>query len=180
MSKKSNPFSSLRITRKSGHSSPHKPLLVLYNLGRYACGEADKARLIDFKKIKGPLGDLIDKFRFGEFVSKADPWLAFQHLCSDGVWEISYEKGGVAQGGFHDHGRHVLPLLAKLKKVAQGGVPEELHEKLCSDNAFLNESIETVLQENFPPSLHQEILDEIRERIPLRNPLTGAGNDRKA
>ena len=95
--------------------------------------------------------DLIGKFRFGAFVSKVDPWLPFQHLCSDGVWEIPQAK---------NFDLNKKKASAELKEVAQGGFPEELHGKLCSDNAFLDESVETVLRENFPLSLHQEILDE--------------------
>lgn len=76
-------FRDLNVWRRGDERAPHKPLLVLYALGRLQAG-AD--RLIPFDELEHPLESLLEEF--GPPRKSHHPELPFYHLKTDGVWEI--------------------------------------------------------------------------------------------
>ena len=76
-------FRHLNVWKRGDVRAPHKPLLVLYALGRLQAGSD---RLIPYSEIDGPLTRLLDEF--GPPRRSAHPELPFYHLQTDGVWEI--------------------------------------------------------------------------------------------
>jgi putative restriction endonuclease len=85
-------FFRLNVWRRGGERAPHKPLLVLYALGRCARGEP---RLIPFREVDERVRELL--VEFGPARRSQHPELPFFHLQSDGVWEI--QPGEPAAGG---------------------------------------------------------------------------------
>ena len=76
-------FRDLNVWRRGDERAPHKPLLVLYALGRLQAG-ADW--LIAFDELERPLESLLEEF--GPPRKSQHPELRFYHLQTDGVWEI--------------------------------------------------------------------------------------------
>ncbi|MBF2755580.1 MAG: hypothetical protein ISN29_10050 [Gammaproteobacteria bacterium AqS3] len=128
-------FKKVRRSAVGGHLRPHKPLLMLVALGMIASGNT--SRLNSFSEIKPKLQNLLDKFgRPGEM---HDPRNPFEHLKSDGVWEVSDgDKGGFA---------------------------DWVYEEFQKDPSFIFKAAEAVLSETFPNSLHEIVLADAGIRL---------------
>ena len=131
---------------RGGRRAPHKPLLLLFALGRAL---RDRDRLVGYAEVDRRVGDLMR--RFGLPGSAVRPQYPFRWLLSDGLWEI--------------------PRYAELRKNAsgdlsvrqlrdlgvKGGFPERLHDLLRADPGLAWQAAEEILHGHFPESLHREI-----------------------
>lgn len=145
----------LRVHRKGGERAPHKPLLLLFALGRVARGEA--SRLHDFgREIEKPLSGLLK--RFGPPRKTHHPEHPFRRLLTDGLWEIP--------------GFETLPQEAKTswddlrakylrEHGVVGGFPESLQSLLLADPELVERAANRLLTDHFPESLHQAIRNEV-------------------
>lgn len=134
----------LRQWSQKGERAPHKPLLLLYALGRYQQDSAAGAAL-PYSAIEEDLKRLLEDFGPNRKTSPAYP---FHHLASDGVWEVSTEEGKGSPGA---------GVRALRASGARGSLAPELRAALARDPGLLGRMAHLLLDLHFPPSLHAEI-----------------------
>lgn len=137
----------VKTWRRGNKRAPHKPLLLLLMLGRIA---HQRERLIPFRDVEGAFHELWS--RFGP-PSRGLVQYPFNHLETDGIWEIPR--------------RPELPYMRKgqlrvtelRKHNVEGGFPREVAELLISSPELTLRAAQLLLDEHFPNSLHDEILE---------------------
>lgn len=77
---------------RSGARAPHKPLLLLYALGRF---QRDGDGELRYSAVEGDLKRLLDEYGPPNRTTPAYP---FHHLVSDGVWEVRTDRGPGSPG----------------------------------------------------------------------------------
>jgi putative restriction endonuclease len=77
----------LRQWSRDGVRAPHKPLLLLYALGRY---QADAADELPYSAVESDLKQLLAEYGPPRATTPAYP---FHHLVNDGVWEVRTKHG---------------------------------------------------------------------------------------
>lgn len=134
-------FQDLTVWTRGEQRAPHKPLLLLYALGRYARGEP---RLIPWAELESDLQDLL--FEFGPPRQSYHPEYPFGRLRRDAVWEV--------QGAAIREGRD-LRVTELRENEAMGGMLPEIHEEVTRDPALLQELAHMLLEAHFPGTLHK-------------------------
>ncbi len=76
-------FDKLNVWSRNGERAPHKPLLVLYALGRWSRGET---AAIPFREVDADLSLLLKEF--GPSRQSYHPEYPFWHLQNDRVWVV--------------------------------------------------------------------------------------------
>ncbi len=140
-------FDDLRVWHTKEQRAPHKPLPVLWAIGRCLRNEA---RLAPYAEIEGDLGELLR--RFDRPKVRVNPHHPFWHLRNDGVWEIPEAKR-IAETSKGD--AHIRSLR---QEGARGGLPEKLFLKLRKDPATALDIARSLLGAHFPETLHRDIL----------------------
>ncbi|MEU9195046.1 phosphorothioated DNA-binding restriction endonuclease [Streptomyces hundungensis] len=136
----------LRQWSRGGVRAPHKPLLMLYALGRY---QADAGAELVYSAVEGDLRRLLVEYGPPRATTPAYP---FHHLVSDGVWEVRTE------GGVGSPGTGVRELRAGR---AAGRLAPELRAALRREPSLLGRMARVLLDLNFPSSLHQDLCDAV-------------------
>lgn len=132
----------LRRWTRDGERAPHKPLLLLYALGRY---QADGGAPMHFSEAEGQLGQLLTEFGPPR---KTSPGYPFHHLTNDGLWIVRTSDGGTSPG----------PNVGALRTSdAEGSLSPDLLHALNSDSHLLAQLARAILDANFEPSLHADI-----------------------
>ncbi|MBQ1119705.1 phosphorothioated DNA-binding restriction endonuclease [Streptomyces sp. B15] len=127
----------------SGHErAPHKPLLLLYALGRFQAAPQSELRYTEIEK------DLAHLLREYGPPRRTSPSYPFHHLVRDGVWEVRTDSGPGSPGSA------VRELRAG---GAAGRLAPPLRRALSADPALLPALAHTLLDLHFPPSLHADI-----------------------
>ena len=118
-------FGKLHVWRSHGHRAPHKPLLVLWAIGRCLRGEP---RMAAYSELAEPLGDLLREF--GPPRKTVHPSFPFWRLRADGVWavddaaQVTVTKSGDAhEGALRKHNVH-------------GGFPEAIYDGCGSSSSM--------------------------------------------
>lgn len=144
-------FARLKIFQRGEQRAVHKPLLVLFALGRVAKGAA---RLIDFAAIESDLKNLLQEF--GPSSAPSSRHYPFWHLATDAggtLWELKGPPEIV------ERPRGVTPNLSELRlNHIHGGFTARVFEALRSDSALRNQLARLILQTHFPESLHDDLL----------------------
>ncbi|MCX4970453.1 HNH endonuclease [Streptomyces sp. NBC_00654] len=138
----------LRQWTGNGIRAPHKPLLLLYALGRY---REDADGELRYSGVEEDLKRLLAEYGPANRTTPAYP---FHHLVSDGVWEVRTDRGPGSPG------TGVLELRAT---GAAGRLVPELRAALRREPSLLGRITRVLLDQHFPPSLH----DELREAVGL-------------
>ncbi|MGC8884002.1 MAG: phosphorothioated DNA-binding restriction endonuclease [Bryobacteraceae bacterium] len=143
----------LAVWKRGDERAPHKPLLILWNLGRVQRGED---RMVLFRDAEPGLRRLLEEF--GPPRKSIHPEYPFWHLQSDGLWEVMEEKAAQA------------PRKSPTKKdlmdlEIQGGFPVEIDAELRNHPALLSEIALRLLSGHFPESLHGDILEAVGLRV---------------
>ncbi|WP_419938155.1 phosphorothioated DNA-binding restriction endonuclease [Candidatus Palauibacter sp.] len=136
----------LNTHTRRGRRAPHKPLLLLFALGRVL---RDRDRLVGYAEVDRRVGDLMR--RFGLPGSAVRPQYPFRWLLSDGLWEIPRyaELRKNASGDLY---------VRQLRDLGvEGGFPERVHDLLRADPGLAWRAAEEILHGHFPESLHREI-----------------------
>src|SRR5262249_23405904 len=81
-------FDDLSVWKRGDERAPHKPLLVLYALGRWARGDHAE---IPFSEVNRGLTGLLKEF--GPSRKSFHPEYPFWRLQRDGVWQVSAPEG---------------------------------------------------------------------------------------
>jgi putative restriction endonuclease len=148
-------FARVTMWKRGGERAPHKPLLILLSLARLQRGEP---RLIGFDELYDPLRRLL--IEFGPCRKSFHPEYPFWHLQSDGLWEIpqidEFKRDLASRSRQNNPPKSVL-----LRVGAEGGLPEHLHRRLRRDPALVNDIVSQILEDNWEPSYHSDILDAV-------------------
>lgn len=142
----------IKVWRSGGKRAPHKPLVILYALGRVARGES---RLLEFSEAVEPLETLLAEF--GPPRRHHHPEYPFWRLERDGFWDVAWP--GALQVR---EGRRVDPSRAQLIDAGvAAGFSKEVQALLETDPNVLRKAATLILREHFPASLHDEILTAV-------------------
>ncbi|MYU23763.1 phosphorothioated DNA-binding restriction endonuclease [Streptomyces sp. SID8352] len=136
----------LRQWSRNGVRAPHKPLLLLYALGRF---QADADGVLRYSAVEGELRGLLAEYGPPNRTTPAYP---FHHLVSDGVWEVRTDRGpgspGTGEGALRSSG-------------AAGRLAPELRAALRRDPGLGSRMARSLLDLHFPPSLHAELCEAV-------------------
>ncbi|MER6803847.1 MULTISPECIES: phosphorothioated DNA-binding restriction endonuclease [Streptomyces] len=136
----------LRQWSKGAARAPHKPLLLLYALGRFQREGDGELR---YSAVEEDLKRLLAEYGPPHRTSPAYP---FHHLVGDGVWEVRTDRGTGSPG------TGVRELRAA---GATGRLVPELRVALRRDPSLLGRMARVLLDANFPPSLHDELCEAV-------------------
>lgn len=160
-------FDQITVWKKGGQRAPHKPLLVLYAIGRILRGEP---RMIEFSQVDKDLGLLLKEF--GPPRRSIHPEYSFWRLKNDGLWELSNTENVRTRTGNTDARKADL-----LRFKVFGGFPEPVQHLMLSDKLLVTEIVTDLLSKNFPDTLHDSILaatgielETAGKGINIRNP----------
>ena len=141
---------SISTWKRGGQRAPHKPLLLLFALGRVLnCRE----RFLTYEETEPDLKELLRNF--GTPRKSLHPEAPFSHLCTDGLWEVrgAGQLPRTASGTFR-----VKELRSQR---ARGGFPASVHELLIARPELALEAAQEILKSHFPVSLHEEIREAV-------------------
>ncbi|MFE7116530.1 phosphorothioated DNA-binding restriction endonuclease [Streptomyces sp. NPDC057654] len=136
----------LRQWTGNGVRAPHKPLLLLYALGRF---QEDADGELRYSAVEEDLKQLL--IEYGP-ANKTTPAYPFHHLVSDGVWEVRTDRGAGSPG------TGVLELRAS---GAAGRLVPELRSALRREPSLLGRMARVLLDLHFPPSLHPDLCEAV-------------------
>jgi putative restriction endonuclease len=136
----------LRQWTRSGTRAPHKPLLLLYALGRF---QQDAAGELRYSAVEEDLQRLLTEYGPPNRTTPAYP---FHHLVSDGVWEVRTDRGPGSPGS------GVRELRAA---EAAGRLAPELRAALRREPELLGRMARVLLDLHFPPSLHGDLCESV-------------------
>jgi putative restriction endonuclease len=135
--------------KQNGRRSPHRPLLVLYALGRLEAGE----RRLSYEQIDRDVGALLDAFGPPHHTSAKYP---FWYLREDGVWEVEEADKLPRRSGKKE------PLVSAMKDCnTHGWFPDDVCTALQEHSALRRDVAQMMLDKCFPRTLHQDILDAV-------------------
>ncbi|MGW7723078.1 phosphorothioated DNA-binding restriction endonuclease [Streptomyces canus] len=136
----------LRQWTRSGTRAPHKPLLLLYALGRF---QEDADSELRYSAVEDDLRQLLTEYGPP---NKTTPAYPFHHLVSDGVWEVRTDHGPGSPGSG----------LRELRESgATGRLAPELRNALRREPQLLSRIARSLLDLHFPPSLHSELSEAV-------------------
>ena len=140
-------FQDLNLWKSGEKRAPHKPLLVIYAIGKLLQGAN---RLIPYSEIDQELGELLKEF--GPRQTNSGTQYPFWRLQNDGIWEVSdADKIGLTKSGD--------ALKGDLDSYnVSGGFHEAIVQQLQHDSKLASEIIQGLLYAHFPASIHEDIL----------------------
>lgn len=139
-------IAAVRTWSRGDERAPHKPLLVLFALGRLQRGEP---RLVRFLELEAPFTKLLREF--GPTRRTLHASYPFWRLQRDGLWDV---PGGEA---LRARQSNTDPPVSELRR-ATGGFPLEVDAVLRANPALVTEIAVEVLRDHFPATVHQDVL----------------------
>lgn len=139
---------SLNVWKRGDERAPHKPLLLLYALGRLQRGEP---RQIPYEVVDEALGRLLEEF--GPPRKSHQPEYPFWRLERDGVWRMEGPGSDRVRETPSDPSRTFL-----IEHGVSGGFAPEVEQVLTSDPELVQDIANTLLVEHFPRTYHEDIL----------------------
>ena len=151
-------FETLRQWGSRGERAPHKPLLVLYAIGKLL---RDEDRLISYiDDIEENLENLLKEF--GPRRDNHNPQFPFWRLQNDEIWEVS-DADQIRETVSGD------AYITDLRNYnVSGGFNETVFAQLQNDSELVFEVIHKLLEKHFPPSIHEDILQAVNIELPLQ------------
>ncbi|MFH8385465.1 phosphorothioated DNA-binding restriction endonuclease [Kitasatospora sp. NPDC018058] len=136
----------LRRWTSNGVRAPHKPLLLLYALGRYQQSADGELR---YSAVEEELKRLLAEYGPSHPTTPAYP---FHHLVSDGVWEVRTDRGPGSPGS----GVGILRTSGATGRLAPG-----LRAALGDEPPLLGRMARVLLDTHFPTSLHADLCEAV-------------------
>src|SRR5262249_31886427 len=156
-------FAELNTWRQGDQRAPHKPLLVLYALGRWQQGKAE----VTYVETEPDLTALLREF--GPPRKSDHPEQPFWRLQRDGGWAVTAPADMPMKTGDD------IPRVTALRSHdVRGGFSAEVRAALTADPALVVQIAVQILERHFPESLHQDILNTVGLTLE-----TGAGNKKR-
>ena len=137
----------VRTFKRGNKRAPHKPLLLLFALGRVL---RHHDRLIPYADVERRVGELLRGFGSS---SLPRPQYPFRWLLTDHLWEIPR---------FSDLSKDSSDNLSvrELRRLGiEGGFPQPVYDLLLTRPELARLAAWEILREHFPASLHRELLD---------------------
>lgn len=129
--------------------APHKPLLLLYALGRLSRGES---RLMAYTEVKEDLRKLLKEF--GPYRKIHYSKYPFVKLCNDGdFWSLEGDRTLDTTKDWSDR--------ELVENHTHGGFTEEAYMLLKNDRELLKELTKLILDQYFDDALQQDILLQV-------------------
>jgi putative restriction endonuclease len=145
---------SLNVWKRGDRRAPHKPLLVLYALGRLEQGE----RWVAFRTVDDDLRHLL--VEFGPSRQRHHPEYPFWRLQNDGIWTVKTDKNLTRRASNTD------PLKSELVEYnVEAGFTDAVWATLRQDETLRRDIARRLLEEHFPPSLHADICEAVGLRL---------------
>lgn len=136
---------SLSIWKRGEQRAPHKPLLILYALGRLQNG-CD--RYLNYHEVREKLTMLLKEF--GPIRKSYHPEEPFVRLVRDGIWELNADLSAIK-----------ISDKWLLTNEIIGGFNDKAFELLSVDKSLVYHIANTVLNEHFPETIHEDILTAV-------------------
>jgi len=153
-------FDDLNVWRQGDQLAPHKPLLVLYALGRWQQGKAE----VTFLEAEPELTTLLREF--GPPRKSDHPEQPFWRLQKDGVWIVHSPPDLPLKTGDD------IPRVGALRSPdIRAGFSPDVQKALSADPSLVARIAVQILERHFPESLHQDILNAVGltlESAPLK------------
>ena len=150
-------FEQLRVWQNTGERAPHKPLLVLYAIGKLL---RDGDRLVPYSDIDENLGGLLREF--GPRQANYGTQYPFWRLQNDGIWEVT-DADQIGQTASGDALKSDL-----VHYDVSGGFHEDIAYKLQNNRRLASEIIQSLLDAHFPSSFHEDILQVVGIEFPFQ------------
>ncbi len=142
-------FQDLNVWKSGGERAPHKPLLLLYAIGKLLNSETE---YIPFAEAEKELKDLLKEF--GPWCQRYHPEQPFWRLQNDDIWQVS-DAHRIQQTASGD------AYVTDLREYGVGSFPAAIAEKLKSDLGLVFEITGRLLASHFPISYHEDILQAV-------------------
>ena len=142
-------LSKLKVWQQGDQRAPHKPLLLLLALSRI---QQNKPRMMLFSEIEEKLTLLLTEF--GPQRKSHHPEEPFCRLRTEGIWELSSPENIILPKGAFS--KTVLR-----KEKVSGGFTQDVFQLLANDSMLLETIAKILLHDNFPSTIHQDILDAV-------------------
>jgi putative restriction endonuclease len=143
-------FDDLAVWRQGDQRAPHKPLLVLYALGRWQRGLAE----VTYREAEPALTTLLREF--GPPRKSDHPEQPFSRLQRDGVWTVQAPPGLPLKTGDD------IPRVTALRSNdVRAGFSPEVQAALAAEPSLVGRIAGRILERHFPESLHQDILNAV-------------------
>lgn len=152
----------LKSWKRGDERAPHKPLLALLAIGRLKKGQT----AFRFDEIENSLKNLLNDF--GPPRNNVRPEYPFVRLASDGIW--TFNKPELIKPNTDYSPKRLREFNLK------AGFTLEIIELLSNDEVALKNVVNQLLEDNFPETYHQDILDAvgltgyINTRTKIRDP----------
>lgn len=137
------------VWKRGEQRAPHKPLLLLYALGRVA---NSNERLIPYADVDRDLRALL--LEFGPQRLSCHPEYPFWRLQNDGIWELTNIEHVEVRKGHSDGKKSQL-----LKHAVCGGFTPDIFDLLRKRPSLVSELALEILSQHFPPTVFGDILD---------------------
>jgi putative restriction endonuclease len=144
-------FDNISMWKKGGQRAPHKPLLLLIALADCLQGKERFTRFSDIEKKLKPI-----LMEFGPTRKSYHPEYPFWRLQNDGIWELMNAEHVKARAGNTDAVKSEL-----IKYDVKGGFTKRIFDFLVSNKDRIPEIALSILEKNFPASVHEDILQAI-------------------
>ncbi|MHA6247951.1 phosphorothioated DNA-binding restriction endonuclease [Pontibacter sp. CAU 1760] len=141
-------FQNINTWKSKGTRAPHKPLLILIALGEIQRGNIG---FIPYTSIEPKLKDLL--IDFGPYRKSYYPNFPFTKLANDGLWQLN-------EPALIDTKQDYTSKFLREHHLA-GKFPEHVTQQLKQNPALLQNIAVIILEQNFPETLHQNILDAV-------------------
>lgn len=141
-----NRVANIKVWQQFGERAPHKPLLLLFALGRV---RNQSQRMVPYSEVESALRTLLEQF--GPPRKSFHPDQPFKRLPGDNLWELQLPaelKGRPSNS---------LKLNELRKFNVAGGFPPEIYHYLKERDELVETIASRLLTLNFPPTYHEEI-----------------------